>query len=207
VPEPLLGAAIRWESVGPLLLVSLAIMGSPGPATISLVATGSAYGLRRSLRYLLGIIVGSAAVLVAVATGVTAALLAVPLIGSLVRGLSATYIIWLAYQIATAPPLPRQGVASDAPTVAGGVLLGATNPKAWVAFAAVFASAHLAAAETLDAVAKTVVLATMIIVICSTWLLAGTSLAPVLQDPRRARVANTGFAVALVGATALTLLD
>jgi threonine/homoserine/homoserine lactone efflux protein len=207
VPEPLLGAAIRWESVGTLLLVSLAIMGSPGPATISLVATGSVYGLRRSLRYLLGIIVGSVVVLVAVATGVTAALLAAPLIGSLVRGLSATYIIWLAYRIATARPLSRQAVASDAPSVAGGVLLGVTNPKAWVAFAAVFASAHLAAAATPDAVAKTAVLATMIIVICSTWLLAGTSFAPVLQDPRRARVANTTLAVALVGATALTLLD
>ena len=32
------------------LLISLAIMGSPGPATISLVAAGSVFGVRRSLR-------------------------------------------------------------------------------------------------------------------------------------------------------------
>ena len=53
-------------------------MGSPGPATISLTAAGSAYGLRRSLGYLAGIVVGTTLVLLAVATGITAALLAVP---------------------------------------------------------------------------------------------------------------------------------
>ena len=68
LPESLLAATIRWESVGPLLIASLAIMGSPGPATISLTAAGSAYGVRRSFAYLVGIIVGTTIVLVAVAT-------------------------------------------------------------------------------------------------------------------------------------------
>jgi len=38
----LLVASIRWGAVGPLLLISLVIMGSPGPATISLLAAPSA---------------------------------------------------------------------------------------------------------------------------------------------------------------------
>ncbi len=76
--EALLFPAIRWGSVGPLLLISLAIMGSPGPATISLIAAGSVYGVRRSLPYLAGIIVGTTIVLVAVATGITAALSPIP---------------------------------------------------------------------------------------------------------------------------------
>ena len=42
-----------------LVLTSLAIMGSPGPATISLTATGSAFGVRRSLGYLTGIVIGT----------------------------------------------------------------------------------------------------------------------------------------------------
>src|SRR5437763_14518562 len=104
VLEALLFPAIRWGSVGPLLLISLAIMGSPGPATISLIAAGSVSGVRRSLAYLAGIIVGTAIVLVAVATGITAALLAVPAIGSILIGRTAAYIVWLAYPTATAPP-------------------------------------------------------------------------------------------------------
>ena len=197
---------IRWESVGPLVLISLAIMGSPGPATISLFAAGSVRGVRRSVPYLVGIIIGTALVLVAVATGITAALLAVPAVGSVLIWISVAYILWLAYHIATSPPLSKPTGASNAFSLIGGAILGVANPKAWVAIAAVFASVHLADAPTNDAVAKIVVLTVMIIVICATWLVAGRSIAPLLRDPRRARLVNVALAVGLVGATALAVL-
>jgi threonine/homoserine/homoserine lactone efflux protein len=205
VPEPLLAASLRWGSLGPLLVASLAIMGSPGPATISLTAAGSAYGVRRSLAYLVGIVLGTAIVLVAVATGITAALLAVPATRTVLIAISAAYILWLAYHVATAPPLAAQTAASDAPSLAGGALLGVANPKAWVAIAAVFASARLADAAATDAAAKVAVLSVMIVLINGGWLLVGASLAPVLRDPRRARVVNVALAAALVGATALAV--
>lgn len=197
---------IRWESVGPLVLMSLAIMGSPGPATISLVAAGSVRGVRRSFPYLFGIIAGTTLVLVAVATGITGALLAVPAVGYVLVRVSAGYILWLAYRIATAPPLPNPTGAPDAFSLMGGALLGIANPKAWVAIAAVFASAHLADSPTTDSVAKIAVLTVMIILICTTWLSAGRSMAPVLRDPRRARLVNAALAVGLVASTALALL-
>ena len=188
-----------------LLLASLLIMGSPGPATISLTAAGSAYGLRRSLGYLAGIVVGTTVVLVAVATGITAALLAVPGLRPVLIGISAAYILWLAYKVATTPALVA-GRAAGSPSFAGGALLGVANPKAWVAIAAVFASARLAAATATDAAAKVVLLSAMIVLINTAWLLAGASLAPFLRDPRRARVVNVTLAAALVAAAALALL-
>jgi threonine/homoserine/homoserine lactone efflux protein len=206
MPEALPVAAIRWGSVGPLMLMSLAIMGSPGPATISLVAAGSVYGVRRSLRYLFGTIVGTTIVLAAVASGITAALLAVPAIGSVLIWISAAYVLWLAYQIATAPPLSEPTAASNAFSFAGGTLLGVANPKAWVAIAAVFASAHLGDTATTDATTKIGVLTVMIVMICATWLVAGTSIAPLLREPRRARLVNVVLAVTVVGATALAVL-
>lgn len=204
--EPLLVATIHRGSVGPLLLASLALMGSPGPATISLAAVGSAYGVRRSVAYLVGIIVGTSLVLVAVATGITAALLAVPALGSVLIAISGAYILWLAYHIATAPPLSEQSEASGAPSLAGATLLAVANPKAWVAIAAVFSSARLADTATTDAVAKVAVLNVMIVLIMTAWLIAGASLAPMLRDPRRARIINTALAAALVGTTALAVL-
>jgi threonine/homoserine/homoserine lactone efflux protein len=197
---------IRWGSVGTLVLISLAIMGSPGPATISLVAAGSVRGVRRSFPFLFGIIVGTTLVLVAVATGITAALLAVPAIGTVLIWISVAYILWLAHHIATAPPLSKLTGASNAFSLMGGAILGIANPKAWVAIAAVFASVHLADAPTNDAAAKILVLTVMIIVICATWLVAGRSIAPLLRDPRRARLVNAALAVGLVGATALAML-
>jgi len=95
---------------------------------------------------------------------------------------------------------------SNAFSLMGGTLLGIANPKAWVAIAAVFASARLAEAATTDAAAKIAVLAVMIIVICATWLFAGTSIAPSLRHPRRARLVNAALAVGLVAATALAVL-
>ena len=202
----LLVAAVRWGSVAPLMLASAAIMGSPGPATVSLVAVVSAYGVRRSLPYFLGLIVGTALVLIAVATGITAALLAVPAIRSVLIVISAAYILWLAYHIATAPPPQVQTAGADAPSLAGGTLPGVANPKAWVAIAAVFASARLVDTAFADAAAKTVVLTVMIVLIMTAWLVAGASLAPLLRDPHRARIVNTALAAALVGATALAVL-
>jgi threonine/homoserine/homoserine lactone efflux protein len=206
MPEGLVVAAIRWGSVVPLVLASAAIMGSPGPATISLVAVVAAYGVRRSLPYLCGLIVGSALVLVAVASGVTATLLAIPALRSLLIAASAAYILWLAYHIATAPPLSAERAAADAPSLAGGTVLGVANPKGWMAMGAVFASARLADSAAADAAAKTVVLAAMIVLIMSAWLIAGASLAPMLREPRRARIINAVLAAALVGATALAIL-
>ena len=162
--------------------------------------------MRRSLPYVLGIIIGTVAVLVAVATGITVALLAVPAIGSVLIWISAAYILWLAYHIATAPPLPEPATTSGAFSLAGGALLGAANPKAWLAIAAVFASAHVAAAATADATAKVAVLIVMIIVICTTWLVAGTAIAPLLRERRRARLVNAALAVGLVAATTLAVL-
>ncbi len=66
------------EGVGALLLASAALMGSPGPSTISVTAVGAAFGLRRSLGYALGLILGTCLVLLVVATGVFAVLVSVP---------------------------------------------------------------------------------------------------------------------------------
>jgi threonine/homoserine/homoserine lactone efflux protein len=193
------------EAIVRLVLTALAIMGSPGPATISLTAAGSAYGVRRSAGYLAGIIAGTVVVLLAVATGITAALLAVPAVRPVLIAVSAAYILWLAYHIATAPPLAGTGDA-EPPALAGGLLLGVANPKAWVAIAAVFASVRLTGQSVADAGSKTLVLTVVIVVINAAWLVAGASLAPLLASPGRARAVNVALAAALVIATAAAVL-
>jgi threonine/homoserine/homoserine lactone efflux protein len=201
-----LAAAVRWAAAGPLLLSSLAVMGSPGPATISLTAAGSAYGLRRSARYLAGITAGTTIVLLAVASGVTATLLAVPGLRAVLIVASAAYILWLAYRIATAPPLPAQQAAAQAPSFTGGLFLGVANPKAWVAIAAVFASSRLASTAVTDATAKVAVLTAMIVLIMVSWLTAGATLAPLLRHPVGSRVINAALAAGLIGATAMAVI-
>jgi threonine/homoserine/homoserine lactone efflux protein len=202
--EPV-AATIDGGAAGALIVTSLAIMGSPGPATLSLTALGSAYGVRRSLSYLAGIIAGTTLVLLAVATGVTATLLALPALRMGLVAISAAYILWLAYHVATAPPLSENTAASPAPTLPGGLLLGVANPKAWIAIAAVFASATVSRSAPTDTAAKIALLTAAIVFINAVWLRAGAALAPVLRDGRRARIFNIALAAALVVATALAI--
>jgi len=197
----LLATSIRWSALPALLLTSLAIMGSPGPATISLTATGVAFGVRRSARYLAGVIAGTIVVLVMVAAGLTGALLALPAVRPAFIVVAAAYILYLAYHIATAPPLAADRDA-PAPSLAGGLLLGVANPKAWVAIAAVFVSARIAAYTVVDAGVKVAALALMVVVINAGWLVAAAWVAPALRDPVRSRRANVGLAAALVVSTA-----
>jgi threonine/homoserine/homoserine lactone efflux protein len=176
-----------------LVLASAIVMGSPGPATISVTAIGAAFGLRRSLMYLGGIIVGTIAVLLVVAFGVVAVLLTLPRVAAVLMAASAAYMIYLAWRIATAPPLARNGPRTPAPSFAGGLLLGVANPKAYVAIGAVFAGTTLAAGNpTLDAALKTAVLGVMIAVIHAGWLLAGTAFSQILYF-RLSRGSSTWF--------------
>lgn len=193
---------------GPLLtlvLASLVVMGSPGPSTISVTAVGAAYGLWRSLGYVTGLILGTTIVLLAVATGVMSILLSVPRLAPLLFAISALYMLYLAFRIATAPPLSRS-VAARAPSVGAGFLLAVANPKAYLAIAAVFAGTRLSTDTTLDAVLKTAVLALMIVVIHVCWLAAGASFSRVLHDPVWSRIANIAFAAMLVIVTVLAFL-
>src|SRR6267378_344250 len=51
------------EGLAAFLLAAVALAGSPGPATLSLTATGAAFGPRRGAAYLAGIVVGMMAVM------------------------------------------------------------------------------------------------------------------------------------------------
>ena len=190
-----------------LLLASLVIMGSPGPSTISATAMGAAYGFRRSLGYVCGLIAGTVAVLLAVAAGVVAILLSVPYGAFMLTMVSAIYILYLAFKIATAPPLSRRGNDTAAPAFSGGFLLAVANPKAYLAIAAVFAGVSLFQGQRLlDATVKVVLLTAMIVAIHMVWLLAGASLSRFLQDPKISRIVNILLAILLIVATVVAVL-
>jgi threonine/homoserine/homoserine lactone efflux protein len=155
-----------WRPLATLTFASLVVMGSPGPATMSVTAVGAAFGLRRSLPYLSGIVVGTAAVLLAVAAGVVSMLLSMPRLAPVLLAVSAAYIAYLAFRIARAPPLSRQDPQARAPSFGGGFLLAVSNPKAYLAIAAVFAGTTLPLDSPMaEAILKSAVLTIMIVVI------------------------------------------
>jgi threonine/homoserine/homoserine lactone efflux protein len=191
-----------------LLMAAFPLMGSPGPATLSLTAIGAAVGARRGLGYLGGIIIGTSGVLLLVASGVTGLILAVPALVWVVTALAAAYIVYLAYRIGTAPVLCKQDAGVRAPSIASGFILAIANPKAFAAIGAVYSS-HIVAPwdPFLDAAVKILALVLVIVVVNAAWLTFGSAFSVVLRDPRRGRVANVVFAVLLVASVAVGLLS
>jgi threonine/homoserine/homoserine lactone efflux protein len=187
-----------------LWMTALPLMGSPGPATLSNAAAGAAFGWAGGLRYMLGVSAGTSTVLLLIATGVTGAVLAVPRAAFVITVAGALYILYLAYRIATAPPVAKGDGSVPAPSFAGGYLLAIANPKAYAALGAVFASRTVVPDDVLfDAGIKIAALVPLVLAVNSVWLVLGSAFAVVLTHPSASRVANVSFAVLLVASVAM----
>jgi threonine/homoserine/homoserine lactone efflux protein len=186
------------------LLAAVALAGSPGPATLSLTATGAAFGARRGIAYLAGIVVGMVVVMAAVAGGMVGLLMAVPGMTPVVTVLAAAYFLYLAWRIATAPPLTDDNGQRRAPTLIAGLALSLVNPKGYAAMAALY-SGFVLLPDRLgaDIAAKMVVLTLVMVAVNIGWLLAGAGLTRFFRDPRSNRLINVIFAVLLVASVVL----
>ncbi|MCT8971309.1 LysE family translocator [Microbaculum marinisediminis] len=190
-----------------MLVAAVLLMGSPGPATMSLAASGAAFGIRPVVPYLCGICIGTAGVLLIVSTGVTGLVLSVPGVTPMIVAVAGAYILYLAWKIATAPPPTQAAHDDEAPSIFGGLLLAIANPKAYAAIGAVYSSSVLVDGRPLeDAVIKVAVLSFVIVAANSVWLLFGAGLAGLLRRPKAGRVLNIVFAGLLIASFALSVL-
>jgi threonine/homoserine/homoserine lactone efflux protein len=189
------------------VLAGFALAGSPGPNTLSLAAAGAAFGARRSVAYMAGLDIGMIVVMAITASGVVGVILAVPGATTIVLVLAAAYFVYLAWQIATAPPLTDSGEQRPPPSFAGGLFLSLVNPKGYAAMAALFSGFVLVEGRLgLDVVAKIVVLTIVIAAVNFAWLIGGSALTRFFRDPRANRAINIAFAVLLLASVAFALV-
>ena len=188
------------------ILAALALCGSPGPATVSLAATGAAFGPRRGVAYMTGIDAGMVVVMSLTAAGVTGLVLAIPGAAPVVAVLAALYFIHLAWRIASAPPLQDTAQGSE-PSFMAGVLLSLINPKGYAAMAALFSGfALIRGRPELDAALKLGVLVVIVASVNAAWLFAGAALTRFFRESRTSRVINVTFALLLVASVAAAFL-
>jgi threonine/homoserine/homoserine lactone efflux protein len=186
------------------ILAGFALAGSPGPSNLSLAAVGAAFGARRCLAYLAGIVLGLVPVMAITGTGAMGVLLALPGATPIVLTLVALYFGYLAWRIATAPPLDEKNTLVKLPSFLAGALLSLVNPKGYAAFAALFSGFVLARGNIeLDAILKVCVLVAIIAVSSLVWLLAGGALTHLFRKPRSNRIVNVTLAVLLVASLAV----
>ncbi len=189
------------------LLAGLALAGSPGPATLSLAAAGAAFGTRRVAGYFIGILVGMVGVMVIVASGVVGLVLAVPGATPIVTAVAAVYFAWLAWRIATAPPLTEDAGKGRPPSFMGGLGLSLINPKGYAAMAALFSGFVLLRGQVaLDVTLKIALLTLLIAAVNVVWLMSGALLTRYFRNPRTNRLVNVSFAVLLLVSVVLAVM-
>jgi threonine/homoserine/homoserine lactone efflux protein len=189
------------------VLAGFALAGSPGPNTLSLAATGAAFGARNGIGYMAGLAVGMIVVMAVTGTGAMSILLALPAATPIVTVIVAAYFVYLAFRIATAPPLAELPDERRKPSFAAGLLLSLVNPKAYAAMAALFSGFELVKGRfALDIAAKVAVTTVIVVVVNIAWLLAGTALTRFLREPTANRIINVTFAVLLLASVAFAFL-
>jgi threonine/homoserine/homoserine lactone efflux protein len=195
------------EGLPGFLLAGIALAGSPGPATLSLAAAGAAFGARRVASYLIGIGLGMVGVMAITASGVVGLVLAVPGATPIVTGAAALYFMWLAWRIATAPPLGEAAGDRKPPSFVAGLGLSLINPKGYAAMAALFSSFVLVRERlATDIAVKIGVLTLVITAVNILWLSCGALLTRFFRNPRTNRLINITFAVLLLASVALAVM-
>ena len=113
-----------------LFMVSMTI--TPGPNNVMLTASGANYGFLRTLPHLFGILGGCFVLFASIALGLGVVFERYPVVQGGLKLVGSLYLLYLAWQIATAPPPDlRVGDARPLSFVQAAAFQFA-NPKAWV---------------------------------------------------------------------------
>lgn len=122
---------------------------TPGPNNLLLTTSGANFGFMRSLRLMVGIMLGMQSILLLVAFGVGGVLLIYPALHISLKVLGSLYLLWLAWKVATAAyEKLEMGVAPPEPVrLYQGGLLQFLNPKAWLMTLGAVSSFSLAGAQ------------------------------------------------------------
>jgi threonine/homoserine/homoserine lactone efflux protein len=184
------------------LLVSVALFSfvtsvSPGPNNTFLLSSGANFGLKKSLPYLNGIMVGLIGMMIALGAGLGVIFTTLPMVYQILKWVGFGYIVYLAFLIVRSTSKSETGE----PVYIG--FLKATafqfvNPKAWVVIAS-----FMATMVPVDAGLGATVFVCLLFLVFTypgalLWAVAGQVLKDWLSKPLRRRIFNIVSAVLLV---------
>lgn len=192
------------------LLASAALLGSPGPGISALVAVGRAFPRAAALRFYASMQLG-----LALAAGISVVGLVSLLTGSATLQLTlmvvaTVYLVWLAWAIASAPVGGTAIGGGDAGSLTnkGAFFLGAANPKAYLAFAALFGSFTILPSATAfsEGAIKWVLCVLVMLGVDFAWLALGMAFGRIALSPPGERAFNLVMGMTILAACVGTWL-
>ncbi|MEQ9674662.1 MAG: LysE family translocator [Roseovarius indicus] len=179
---------------------------TPGPGVMTTAGFGAAYGFKASLRYLVGLFIGTNLVMLAVMTGLAAVILSVPWLRNVLMFASVAYLLYLAGRIAFAGAKEAFMDAQSPPRLLGGIMRQAINPKAYAVNTSLITGFDYAPdAFLFEMISKALIMNIIWIPIHLAWLWAGVSLHKLNLSDRTQRTINILMALSMLGVVALAL--
>lgn len=182
---------------------------TPGPNNVLLTATGSSVGFKRGMPTLLGITTGFSLMIFVLTIGLGSLVLDSPVVLSSLKVAGVLMLIWLSWQIASAPVRSDDDSARQAPKALGfpgAALFQWVNPKAWLVVGSAI-SAYMIPDRS--ALMQATTFAAVFFVAgfagCIPWLLFGSLLQRWLKTERTARAFNYSMGLLLLSTIVLII--
>lgn len=171
---------------------------TPGPNNIMLMASGANFGFRQTLPHLAGVTLGFVAMAALVGVGLAGVFAAAPWLYEILRWVGASYLVFLAYKVATARGLSSGNASGRPMTFLQAAAFQWVNPKAWSMVLGAVTSYAPPNPDFSD-IAFIALLFFMAGAPCAAaWTVFGVGMKTLLAQPNRMRVFNVAMAALLM---------
>ncbi|WP_300379868.1 LysE family translocator [Henriciella sp.] len=177
---------------------------TPGPNTLMLMASGTNYGVSRTVPHALGVSIGFVIMVVLVGLGLVRVFEMFPASYDVLKTVSVLYLVYLAWKIASAPPPAgdaKEGEASGGRplTFLQAALFQWVNPKGWTMALTAVTAYTLPGAPIYSLLIIALLFGLINFPSVSSWAVMGRQLRRALEHPARLRTFNIIAALLLLG--------
>ena len=172
---------------------------TPGPNNLMLMAAGANFGARRALPHAVGIVLGFTFMIIIIGLGAAQLFQTYPFAHTVLTVASVTYLLYLAYKIATAAPKMDETDAAGTPiTFLQAAAFQWVNPKAWTMALAAITVYTPQPTTSYYVIVVSLIFGAINLPSISIWLLLGVQMKRFLTTPARLRGFNWSMAGLLV---------
>jgi threonine/homoserine/homoserine lactone efflux protein len=196
------------ETLLPALGFIIVSAATPGPNNLMVLQSGANFGLGPTIPHILGIALGFPVMIIAIGLGLQYVFDAYPWVHAVLKWVTFVYLLWLAWQIASAGRPHADPATAKPVTFLQAAAFQWVNPKAWAMAVGAMA---LYTTSTGNRVLQVCIIALMFGLVCFpngvAWTLFGRAIAGFLENDRNRFWFNIGMAVLLVVSVAPTLFE
>ncbi len=188
-----------------LFLLASSLAWTPGPNNALLASSGARFGYRPTLPHILGVVIGFPLMQFVLWMGLGSVFLAFPILRELLRFGGAAMLLWIGWQIATAPYVENAADAAEAGkpwTFLQGFAFQWINPKAWVMVISLAGNLPETSPFWLSPFLGSLVFFLAGVFSANGWALIGTALQRAIHTPLRFRI----FSLVMAGLIVLTVI-